>query len=709
MRGDPTDRWLRRGCALCLAAVGVYLAISAFEPFRTNWGDPWSDGNAMTAGRYFARDGFVKTAFTPILDVGPLDQDSLRYTHYPPLPDLVNGLEQTLLGGGYLAIHRLIAIGLSALGLLFAFRYLRALWDETIAALAVALIATNLLFLQYADTIHHIPLYFSTGFACLWAAVRWLDTGRRGALVVVGLATWLCFLASYDFYFFLSIMIVATVKLRGAKILRGRGLAVILGFGLAALASIAVKNLLVIWAVGVPAWHRDVIYQFFERASGASSKSYKEMIADVVFWRLWRFGSPLLFAAVVVQLVGVIDRVRGRAPSVSPRPLILLGAGLPFLLVFSQLVVEQYHPLLLILPFAAVAIAAMIQQVWTRVPGLAIALIVLYLGWQGWQLRLLKKAFLEPADVAAVEKVLAGDHHRIVLSNIFVDGPVRYLWNRHLFTLDPELPKLYAVLETYGADSPLTLVMLRHTYRHLYDKAMYSYFGTDRRLPWIARPDYFRNATKVRFDARDKAFADALDGVGTIAYESRDMIVRTVSEADLDRHQRALLPPTTPRVIDFETVASEPYKLRGIGAHVAGTPALPGYASLSPRTPARIQLTLQGFKNPAIGPPIRTSALRLRLPPGRDLQLSLEVSTHVANQAVTVKLNGHALGGGPIPTTEPLAWVLGPQPVKVERLELRAPAASLAADGVQLLELELANASSNDALRLHRLEIVPAS
>src|SRR5262245_7232971 len=110
MRRDLMERLLRVGCRLCLALVAVYLVVSAFEPFRTNWGDPWSDGNAMTSGRYFAEDGFVKTAFTPILDVGPLDADSLRYTHYPPLPDLVSGVIQTLIGTGHLAVHRLFAI-----------------------------------------------------------------------------------------------------------------------------------------------------------------------------------------------------------------------------------------------------------------------------------------------------------------------------------------------------------------------------------------------------------------------------------------------------------------------------------------------------------------------------------------------------------------------------------------------------------------------
>jgi hypothetical protein len=708
MRGQPTERWLRLGFTLCLAVVGVYLIVSAFEPFRTNWGDPWSDGNAMTAGRYFARDGFFKTAFTPILDVGPLDHDSLRYTHYPPLPDLVNGLEQTLLGGGYLAIHRLIAIGLSALGLLFAFRYLRALWDQAIAALSIALIATNLLFLQYADTIHHIPLYFMTGFACLWATVRWLDSGRRAALVAVAIATWFCFLASYDDYFFLSIMIVATVRLRDARLLRGRGLTVILVFGFSALASIAAKNLLVIWAVGVTEWHRDIVYQFFERASSANSRNYKDLIGDVVFWRLWRFASPLFFAAVVVQLVGVIDWIRGRTPTVSPRPLILLGAALPFMFVFSQLVVEQYHPLLLVLPFAAVAMAAMIRSVWTRVPVLAIAMMTLYLGWQGWQLQLLRKAFLQPADVAAVEKVLAGDPHRIVLSNIFVDGPVRYLWNRHLFSLPSEPVALYSTLETYGAESPLTLVVLRHTSPHLYDKGIFAYFGGDRRVSWIARPDYYRNATKLRFDAKDKALGEALDGVGTIVYESREMIVRTVSEADLDRHQLARLPPTTPSVIDFETLASEPFKLRGIGPLVKSEPGLPRFAWVFARAPARIVFTLQGFKDRAIGPPIRTSALRMRLPPGHDLRFLLDVSTPLLNQSVTVRLNGRVLGGAALTSTEPFARVLGPQRMTIQRLDLRAPAASLRADGVQLLELEVANPDTDRALRLHRLEIDPA-
>jgi hypothetical protein len=701
MQEATLERRLRLGLTLCLAVVGLYLVISAFEPFRTNWGDPWSDGNAMTAGRYFARDGFFKTAFTPILDVGPLDQDSLRYIHYPPLPDLVAGAVQKVVGPDQLAIHRLLAILFSALGLVFLHKYLRALWGEGVASLGIAIIATNLLFLQYADTVHHIPLYSMTGSGCLWAAVRWLDDRRPGALVAVGLATFLCYLASYDFYFFLSLMILATVWLRGAKVLHGHGRALVLVFGCSVLASIAVKNLLVIWAVGLDAWHRDLVFQFFERATSARSRSYKHMLGDIVFWRMWRFGSPLVFAAILVQVIGVIDHVRGRKPLVSMQPLILLVAALPFMFVFSQLVAEQYHPMLLLLPFAAVAIAQIVTAVWASSRPLAIAMMALYLGWQLWSLSLFKKTFLRAPDVAAVQKLLEPDHHPFVLSNIFVDGPVRYSWNRHLFGLTTDLAGLYEMFEVYGGDSPVTIVQLRRLRPHMYDKGLFAYFGGDRQLPWIARPDYYRNAWGRRFDELDRQANQALEGVGRVAYESKDMVVRTVTRADLDRLQRSRLPMTTPSVIDFETAASDPFKVRGISGPHDGTPALPGFAWLFARTPSKLVFTLQGYDHHAIGPPIRTSTLQMRLPADRGLHMAIDVSSAVLVQIVTIKLNGHLLGRPAVIRKPP-----GQKPA-VERLELDVPATALRHDGLQTLDIELSDLTRR-ALRLHRIAITPA-
>jgi hypothetical protein len=698
MLGNPADRVLRTGFWLCLALVAAYLVVSAFEPFRTNWGDPWSDGNAMTSGRYFSEEGFVKLAFTPILDVGPVQSDSLRYTHYPPLPDIVAGVVMKVIGPDHLAVHRLLALLFSAIALVLLYRYLEALFDRAIASLSVVAIATNLLFIQYADTVHHIPLYMMTGFGCLLAAVRWLDGKSRRSLLAVAVLTFFCFLASYDYYFLLSIMILATVKFRKARIFRGHGLALILVFGFAGIASIVTKNLLVIWAEGVEHWRQDIVFQFFERATSAHSRQYKEGLRDVVFWRIWRFYSPVFFVALIVQFVAVLDRIRGLRPTISMRPLIFLVAGVPFMLVFTQLVVEQYHPMLLLLPFAGVSIAVLLRFVWASSPKIAAALLALYLGWQAWQLVLFKKTFLEEDDVAAVQKVLEGSHHRLLMSNIFVDGPVRYLWKHHLFGIDANPLSLRAQFDMYGAESPMTIVQLKHMGKHMYDKGVYAYFVGERRWSWISRPDYYRNAWIRRFNEWDRGFDEALEGLGTLRYESKEMRVRTVSLAEVTALQLSQLPAETPTLIDFETVASDAFKMNGFAGRYAASKEVPGHTWLSVRQPSRLVFTLHGHEWIPNGPPNATSELEFRSTAARGLRMNIEMSVTDITHTVRVLVNGHELG------RVQLIWNQAPK-----RGTFDIPASLLRPGGVQTITLEVMwpVVGMRETVRLHRIELQP--
>lgn len=119
----------------------------------------------MTAGRFFANEGFLATSFTPVIDVMPLDELSYRYTHYPPLAEILNGAVQWVTGSDSLAMFRLIFVGFSALSVLFFFRYVRRVWGERVAWIASALFATNSLWLKYADCIHSHPLHLMTGSA----------------------------------------------------------------------------------------------------------------------------------------------------------------------------------------------------------------------------------------------------------------------------------------------------------------------------------------------------------------------------------------------------------------------------------------------------------------------------------------------------------------------------------------------------------------
>jgi hypothetical protein len=702
---ERPGRLLRLGLVLCLAVVAVYLAIGAFEPFRSNWGDPWSDGNAMTSGRYFAQDGFIATRFTPILDVGALGPTSLRYTHYPPLPDIVNGLVQCAIGGGHLAAHRLFALLLTGLAVLLFFVYVRELWGRAIAQLAVVAIATNVLFIEYADSIHHIPIYWFTGWAALVACVRWLDTGRRRWLVAVGVATYLCVLASYDFDLFLAVMVPATILLRKHRLLRGRGLALVAVFGGAAIASVATKNLLVIWAVGYDAWHRDLVFQFFERASEQKEAPYKEGMPILAFWRLWRVFSPIFFAGILAQLVGILDRVRGRTSELSLQPLVLLCAGLPFLFVFTQLVTEQAHPMLLLAPFAAVNLAMLIEASWRRLRAAGAVLLVLYLGWQGWQLAHMHKEFLRTRDAEAVAKVLPVDHHRFVLTNFMVDGPVRYLWDRHLMGIpisdaEPKAARTSLAMrlrdqfDQFGSDSPLTIVEFLHFRTHMFERGLYAYFQKDRRWQWIARPSMYAPTWQRHIDLLEKNWSATLKGVGSVVYESPDVRVIQVAPADLDRVQLAALPLETPNLIDFATSASNAFKWYGISEPAVQEEVPRGFAVLRDRQPSYLRFTMQGFKYDPIAPPNRTAELRMRLPV-KPIQLELDVSTSVENQALSIAINGHELvHAAPVPAGD------------MHTISAEVPADALSVDGLQAITLTHTQGSNREKvfpLRLHAL------
>lgn len=694
---DRPARVFRLGLFLCLAVVAVYLVIGAFQPFRSNWGDPWSDGNAMTSGRYFARDGFIATRFTPILDVGPLGPTSLRYTHYPPLPDIVNGLVQCAIGGGHLAAHRLLAIALIGLAVWLFFLYARTLWGSTIAQLAALAVATNVLFIEYADSIHHVPIYWVTGWAALLASVRWLDTGRRGWLAAMGVATYLCVLASYDFDLFLAVMVPATLLLRKHPLRRGRGLALLLVFAGAAVASVVTKNLLVIWAVGFDAWHRDIIFQFFERASAAQSGSYKEALPILAFWRLWRVFSPIFFAGVLAQFIGVLDRVRGRKPELSLQPLVLFFAALPFLFVFTQLVTEQSHPMLLLVPFAAVNLAMMVEASWRRLRPVGAALLVLYLGWQGWELAHMHKEFLRTPDADAVAKVLRADHHRFVMTNFMVDGPVRYVWDRHVMGIgmsyaDPGAARAELLMglrdefDRFGSDSPVTIIRFKHFRTHMFERGLYVYFQAERRWLWIARSKKYAPSWGRRIDTIEKTWTTVLEGVGSVVYESPDVRVVQVWPADLDRLQLAELPAETPRVVDFATNDSNVFKWYGISEPVISPEFVHGFAVLRDRQPSSLRFTMHGYEYDPSGPVNRTSALRMRLPV-QPIHLELDVSTPLANQTLSIAINGHELvHATPVPTGD------------THTISIEIPAEALSADGLQVITLTRSQGSTIDTV-----------
>jgi hypothetical protein len=321
----------------------LLIAARRAEGFRVNWGDPWSDGNALTSGRYFARDGFAATGMTPVLDVGPLTPDSLRYTHYPPLPDLVNGVQQRVVGTMSIGGFRLLADLLSLLSLVFFYRFVRRFTSAAVAGYAVLLVGTNLLWLQYADTLHHVPLH-RAGYAALDQVGAWTERPARRRLAVILIATTLCALASYDFGLYLPIMTVAAVVWSGRRLRDRESWPVMMAVGAGLILGVVVKFALIAWAVGPVHLVHDLLFQFEERATARHSTNYTAGLMPIVSARLWRFFTPLF---LVLLLAGPWLAWRRRRTGVDApvalRPLVS-GGGVPFCVVFPQLLVEQFHP-----------------------------------------------------------------------------------------------------------------------------------------------------------------------------------------------------------------------------------------------------------------------------------------------------------------------------------------------------------------------------
>jgi len=671
-----------RALALFVASVAAALLLgAALQPLRLNWGDPWSDANVLTTLEYSAKYGFWKTSFTDVLDIGPLTSESYRYTHYPPLTEIFYGFVRKVVGKADVGVYRLFAIAFSGATLYAAHAYVSRVFGALPAACTVIFLASNALFFQYADSIHQAPVLNLTAFAALAVGARYLELGRSRDLALMGLCTLLCFLTAYDYYFFLPLAALGTAVLLGKRLFERSTLALAAAIAVGGAAAIVLKSLFIIGALGWHEFKQDLVFQFFERATARYSTEYRFGLATVVAARVALYMTPAFFALLATHLVLAWRTMRAPDPRdlrvATAAPLVLLVAGVPFLVAFSQLTATQVLPMQCVVPYYAVGFGVLTARLadgtrrWHRAAAIALGLFLV--GWQVVHLATFEKAFLPDDERQEVAKYLdEHDRNDFVMTNLLSDGPIQYYFQRHLEPMDTGWSAAsYRVL--LARTGPLHVVFFEDPRSRFVDKSLFPLLAEGAEWTAIGAPP-FRKAKAMSTIARyDQGLRASLAEIGTRELQTETMSVYSVGWPQLEailRRSGFVRQPTTS--VDFGSDTSNDLKLYGLRGPEPGKP----YTWSLPLRHDRTALTKTGvvWRD---GPATLEAALLLNFPEGGEHKVTLRAFSHLAGQTVAVQVGDRVV----LPPTQ-----LG-EPWKSRELSFVVPATEPGADPIRVVRI----------------------
>lgn len=542
---------------VCVALVLIYCVIHAFDPPRLNWGDSGSDYNVLMSGRNFQRYGFLHLRLTPFL-MDPTfmtaDDRVFVYTHYPQLPDLMNGMLRVVFRLSDLVQFRFVALAFSFGALGFIYSLISAYWSRGTAQVALALWVVNPLWIQHADYLHHSPYGSFFGFGSLYFLVRYFRGERRRFLVASGVFLFFVFLASYDAWFFTPLLLAMATVGRYGGAFRAPVVRVLAFLAAFAVAAVLFKVGTNVWALGgVKSFLADLHFQFAERATDKITRSsFQSGVWPTAYGRVERFFTLLLVPVTVFWAVYPLLRKRWGASlpvfAVSrTNPCLLLLAALPFLYLFREIWVGQYYPALLVVPFYAVAFAAFVT-LWLEVPqrGAKAVGVALFVGLMVNSIDEnvnFKKAFLRPETIRTLKIQLDSVSRpgQQILTNHVFDAPYRFYFNRQMVALILDPPGVveiaiasFADPATHPKSAPPTgaiFVQHKHLVDELYDKGYYYILGRYRLWAMWGNPRKYHGAIDKLVTERDSVLMSKVAHVSDKLYETNDYVVWRVNRS----------------------------------------------------------------------------------------------------------------------------------------------------------------------------------
>ncbi len=556
-----------------IVAFHLFLLGTSQDPLRLNVGDPWSEANVLSSLPYVKEYGFGATSFTDILDVGPLTFESYRYTHYPPLSEIMYGALHAYAGVDSLGTMRLFAIGFSALAMWLLFSYVRRLFDDGVALIATMLWSCNLLWMMYADMIHQAPVMQATGFLALWGLVRALDDGKLRHWAAAWFGCCACFLTSYDYLVFLPTAVMMTVYLRRGNPFRPVNWKPWLWCASGCLAGILFKFGFVIGAVGWQEFLDDLHFQFLERST-TTFEQHTNAVFPTLTRRATMVFSPL-FWGLLGYLIVRIARA-GTRKRIITEGLWLAFPALAFLAAFSQLAASQMLALQVALPFYAICSAIVLARLVHEQPlrrYLAIAILIVAPLWSGFWLMRQERSYLDEPAMAKVRAYL--DEHDKgrdwIMCNLLADGPIQAYVGRHYWPAfsSEYYPQYHAaaidLMNKFGRDDIYVLLFTDPRTRMI-DKSLWPIAMPRRQWSLTGSHLFWQKKGERMIRDYDQKILDNLREVNaeTIMSFPQVTLYRITREAVM-RATHAMVPEQ--QFIDFGSYTSERYMLAGWLGH----------------------------------------------------------------------------------------------------------------------------------------------
>jgi hypothetical protein len=530
---------------VCVALVLVYCVIHAFDPPRLNWGDSGSDYNVMTAGRNFQKYGFLAMRLTPhLLDPAYMtaSDPSKIYTHYPQLPDLMNGVLRVVFRMSTLVQFRFVALAFSFSALYFVYALLVAYWERATAQFALALWVVNPMWIQHADYLHHAPYGAFFGFGSIFFLSRYLrGGGQRRYLAASGAFLYLAFFASYDFWFFAPLLAML-VTLEHYRALRAPAIRVLATLAACALAAILCKFATNAWVLGgIGPFLNDLRFQALERSENPSMRiAIAPGIWPTLYGRVERCFSLLLFPVAAFWAAMPFLRARwgDRYPALRARinnPWLLFFAAVPFLCLFVELWVSQYYPTLLVLPFYAVACGALTALLfaagglWGR--RVAVVLMFALVANSVTEVAQFKKAYFPDSAIRTLRAQLdaVSTPGQYILTNHVFDFFYAYYFDRPTVDLILNPPEQIEPAIAYYSDpkrprvAPATgaiFVEDKHLADEMFDKGFYYMLAHDGFWSAWGNPERYHAAIDTFITQRDSMLTAAVAKSGQKVFET---------------------------------------------------------------------------------------------------------------------------------------------------------------------------------------------